>query len=124
MVWEAENAKRFAMVYLVLGIVSVTGVLFFLSTKSGLMALESMTKGASFFGSWQLTSSLLLFGILLIGGTIYAVSKKLIFVFEVLVVIFLALLFGVIALLPQQSLFVQLEKYSASPLGNEFSSSG
>lgn len=116
--------KRFAMVYLTLGLFFVTGVLFFLSTKPGLAVLESMSKGTSFLGSWQLTLSLFLFGGLLMGGTMYAVSKKLISSLELLATIFLTLLFGTIALLPEQNLLVQSRKYSGSALGNEFSSSG
>src|SRR3989338_10896368 len=44
--------KRFALVYSVLGIIFITGMLFFFSTKSGLSFLAYMEKGGSFFGSW------------------------------------------------------------------------
>src|SRR3989338_5988024 len=36
--------KRFSLVYLILGIISITGVLFFLSSKPGLSSLEEMTR--------------------------------------------------------------------------------
>ncbi len=41
------KAKRFASVYLVFGILPATGILFFLSTRPGIEALEAMTAGSS-----------------------------------------------------------------------------
>ena len=117
--------KRFALVYLVLGIIAVTGALFFLSTKPGLSVLAGMTKGATLFGSWQLTVSLILFGIALLGALFYAASQKLMSVFEILAVAVLSLLFGIVALLPQQELFMQSRGYYGGIFsGNELSSIG
>jgi len=98
--------KRFALMYLILGIIPITGILFFLSTKSGLSFLGDMTKGVSFFSSWQITFSLFIFLAALAGVVIYTVAKKIISPFEFIAVMLIALLFGVIALLPQQSLFI------------------
>lgn len=53
--------KRFASVYLALGLITVTGTLFLFSTKLGIFMIGEMTRGTSFFGSWQLTFSLFLF---------------------------------------------------------------
>lgn len=99
--------KRFALVYLVLGIISITGVLFFFSTKPGLSILSEMTKGASFFGSWQITLSLFVFLAALLGTVLYATVKKLVSPFESLAILLLALLFGTLAFLPQQNMFLQ-----------------
>ncbi|MFA4872065.1 MAG: hypothetical protein WC610_03360 [Patescibacteria group bacterium] len=117
--------KRFALVYLVLGIISITGVLFFLSTKPGLSVLGDMTKGVLFFGSWQITLSLLIFLAALVGVALYTMAKKLASPFEFLAVLLLTLLFGIIALLPQQSMFLQAGgSYNFYSGGQELSSSG
>ncbi|MFH1427580.1 MAG: hypothetical protein ABIG60_03570 [Patescibacteria group bacterium] len=98
--------KRFALVYLVLGIIAVVGALFFFSTKPGISVLGEMTQGASFFGSWQLTISLLVFLAGLVGATLYGAAQKLISPFELLAVFALTLLFSVTALLPEQTMFI------------------
>src|SRR3990167_1184689 len=117
--------KRFALVYLVLGIISITGALFFLSSKPGLSVLGEMTKGVSFFGSWQITLSLFIFLVSLVGVALYTIAKKLVSPFEFLAVLLLTFLFGVIALLPQQSMFLQAgNSYSFYSGGQELSSSG
>ncbi|MDP2926730.1 MAG: hypothetical protein Q8N65_01160 [bacterium] len=117
--------KRFALVYLVLGIISITGVLFFFSSKPGLSVLGDMTKGASFFGSWQITLSLFIFLAALAGVAFYTMAKKLVSPFEFLAVLLLTLLFGTMALLPQQSLFLQAgSSYNFYSGGQELSRSG
>src|SRR3989344_1640450 len=99
--------KRFALVYLILGIITVTGSLFFFSTQPGLGVMGEMTKGGSFFGSWQLTLSLFIFLITLIGANLYAVAQKLISPFELMAALILAGLFSLTALLPEQKMFFQ-----------------
>ncbi|PIR70307.1 MAG: hypothetical protein COU46_02215 [Candidatus Niyogibacteria bacterium CG10_big_fil_rev_8_21_14_0_10_42_19] len=117
--------KRFALVYLGLGIISITGVLFFLSTKSGLFVLGDMTKGVSFFGSWRITLSLFIFLAALVGVAFYTMAKKLVSPFEFLAILLLTFLFGVIALLPQQSMFLQVgDSYNYYSGDQELSSSG
>jgi len=117
--------KRFALVYLVLGIIAITGALFFFSTKPGIGIIGEMTKGASFFGSWQLTLSLFVFLIALVGATLYAAAQKLLSPFEMIAVFALTCLFGIIALLPEQTMFVQTgHSYYSYYSGNELSSSG
>lgn len=98
--------KRFALVYLILGIIAVTSVLFFFSTRPGLGAIGAMTRGASFFGSWQLILSLLIFLAAVIGTAFYAAVQKLLSRFELLAVLALTGLFGLTALLPAQIIFV------------------
>jgi len=117
--------KRFALVYLVLGIIAVTGALFFFSTKPGIGVIGEMTKGASFFGSWQLTLSLLVFLASLVGATLWAAAQKLISPFELLAVFALTCLFGITALLPEQTMFVKAgNSYFSYYGGNELSSTG
>lgn len=111
--------KRFALVYLILGIISITGLLFIFSSKPGLGMLAEMTKGAPFFGSWELTTSLLIFFISLAGLTLYLASKKMILLAEAAAVFVLAILFGVTAFLSQQPIFIQSSNYL-----NYYSSSG
>ena len=112
--------RRFALVYLVLGIISVTGLLFFLSTKPGILALEKATEGNLFFSSWQIAFSLFLFAVIFIGILTYAASKKLISVFEILAAALLAALFGVIAFLPEQDLFAKLNIINGMDMNGGF----
>lgn len=99
--------KRFTFVFLVLGIIAITGVLFLFSTEPGLGVLEDMTKGEPFFKSWQITLSLLIFITSIIGVTLYCASKKLISPFELIAIFVFTGLFGLVALLPEQNVFVQ-----------------
>lgn len=116
--------KRFSMVYLVLGLIPITGALFFLSTKYGLMTLEDITKGASFFDSWGITFSLFVFLAFLIGILVYTLSKNLIFKSEALAIGFLVVLFWIITLLPEQAMFLQQKDYYLTYRGAELSRSG
>lgn len=114
--------KRFALVYLILGIIFITGALFIFSSKGGLSMLTEMTKGAIFFGSWEITFSLLFFFVFLIVVSLYSASKKLILFPEVGAVFIVGILFGATAFLPEQSMFIQSGSYTRS--GSELSSSG
>lgn len=116
--------KRFAFVYLILGIISVTGTLFFFSTKFGIGVIGAMTRGASFFGSWQLTLSLFVFFISLVGATLYSAARKLLSPFELLAIFILTCLFGITALVPEQSMFVQGDSYGYYSGGGELSGAG
>ena len=117
--------KRFALVYSVLGIIFITGMLFFFSTKSGLSFLAYMEKGGSFFGSWQITLSLLIFLAALAGAAFYNLTKKLMSPLESLAVLLLTLLFGAIALFPPQNLFFQSSSYlNYYASGRELSGNG
>jgi len=99
--------KRFAVVYLVFGLVFITGILFFLSTKPALSFLEEMTKGETVFNSWQLVISLSVFILLNLGVMLYhfLANKKVFFWSELFSVFVLLLLFVVLIFLPQQSFF-------------------
>ncbi len=107
--------KRFALVYSILGIIAVTGILFFFSTKVGLSVFGAMTKGASILGSWQLTASLAVFLASLLGTALYSTAKKLLSPLELLAVLMLACLFGITALLPEQTVFIQSVRLQDAP---------
>jgi hypothetical protein len=121
---KASKYQSFARVYLIFGIVSVTGILFFLSSKPGLGVLAEMTKGASLLGSWQITISLLVFSFILLGATLYSAGRKLLSLPEAFVVLVLALLFGSLALLPQQNVFIQTGKLLSYYSNNGLSAIG
>ncbi|MFH0755363.1 MAG: hypothetical protein V1910_01715 [bacterium] len=117
--------KRFALVYLVLGIIFITGILFLFSTKPGIGALGEMTKRLSFFNSWQLTLSLFIFFVSLIGITIYSTMQKLLSSYELLAVFTLTCLFGIIAFLPEQTMFISTtHSFNFFSINNELSSIG
>ena len=118
--------KRFALVYLILGIISVTGALFIFSSKPGLGMLAEMTKGVSFVSSWEITTSLLLFFAVLVSLTLYSASKNLILLAETAAIFILAILFGITAFLPQQTIFMQTGNYPGyySGSGSELSANG
>lgn len=116
--------KRFALVYLLLGIITITGALFFFSIKPGIEILGNITKGASLFSSWQITLSLFISITSIIGVTLYSVSKKLISSFELIAVFIFTALFGLIALLPEQNMFIQSGSGYSSYSRSELSGSG
>jgi len=116
--------KRFSLIYLFLGIASVTSALFIFSTMSGIKTLENVTTGASFFGSWEITLSLFVLLLSLCGVLIYTVSKKLMTILEMVAVLLVAFLFGIIAILPAQdtyffssSIHGFYANYELSPIG-------
>jgi hypothetical protein len=116
--------RRFALVYLVLGIIPMTLALYIFSTKGGLFILENMTKGASFLDSLQITLSLLVLFISLAGAMLYAIGIKLMSPFELFAVLLLTVLFGAMALLPQQTMFPQAPPSFFTVGGSELSSNG
>lgn len=111
-IYEKEKKfRRIALIYLILGLIPVTGALFFLSTQEGLASLQEMTKGRSFFASWEITFSLLLFPIVVLGTLVYALSKKLLLNFEAIAIALFTALFAVLIFLPEQNLFFGQQSY-------------
>jgi MFS family permease len=103
--------KRVSIVYSMLGLIPITGALSTLSTGFGLKILEEITKGSSFFSSWEITFFLFVFIAFIIGLLIYTLNKKLIFKQEALIICLLTLLFVIIALLPEQTIFLKTQDY-------------
>jgi hypothetical protein len=116
--------RRFVLVYLVLGIFPMTFVLFIFSTKFGLDLLGKMTKGAPFLDSWQILLSLLVLLISLAGVMMFAIGTKSMSPFEFLAALFLTVLFGAMALLPEQTMFLQSSSTFFTAGGSELSSRG
>lgn len=114
--------KHFARLYSLFGILFVSGILFILSTKLGLSLLENMTKGISLFGSWQIALSLFIFTLSLVGLLFYGLNKKMISLYEVFVVAFFVILFGIIAFLSKQEFFINKGSYDF--FGGELSGAG
>lgn len=98
---------RLAKIYSFLGLSTVTVILFFISTKSGLRFLAELTEGNDFFASWKISLSLLVFFSALVVSLCYAFFKKLILKSEGLVAGFLAIIFIVLLFLPAQQLFLE-----------------
>ncbi len=97
-----EKSRRFALVYLILGIIFVSGLLFFLSAKIGLGRLEDLTGGAPVWVSWQATLSLLILAVALAASVSYSSARRLITWPEAGAVSLLAILFTALVLLPKQ----------------------
>lgn len=114
-----EKYKRFAMVYLIFGIISITGALFFLSTRVGLKFLDEISGGIEFYGEWRISISLILFVVALIGVLFYTLNRKLISTYQAIAVILLAILFCSILFTGGAGMFTDLRKgyiYSSSQL--------
>jgi uncharacterized membrane protein len=98
-----HRGRRFSLVYQLFGIVTVTLILFFFSTKPGLEALGGLTEGAA--GSpWQITASLSVLLAVLAGSLIYSICAGSIFLTETIGVALIAVLFVSIACLPEQDI--------------------
>lgn len=93
--------KRAALTYEVLGIMVMAVMLFLLSSSQGLRFFEESLNGGKFYLSWQITVGLLLLFAALIAAIFYGLAKKLLFTAEAVSIGLLALLFAVIAFLPQ-----------------------
>ncbi len=117
---HGQRAKRFALTYLVLGLVSVTVLLFILSTGFGLEGLEELTRGTPVTDVWQVLLSLTIFVIAIIAVLVVTTMKRLIFPGELAGVLIVAALIGAIAFLPEQSL-VKEHSYG---LSRELTSTG
>lgn len=93
--------KRAATTFEVLGILLVAGVLFTLSSNGGLDFFESMLRGQPFYGVWQMSISLLAIFAVLGTAVIYGLYKRLIYVQEAVTIALYAIVFVVVAFLPQ-----------------------
>jgi len=121
---KREQYKRFALVYMVFGIIAVTLTLFFFSTKTGIDAISEMSGGPSIFHSWQIVISLFILALAILGSTLYAGMHKLLSWPAALSVIAIACLFAVIALLPEQDTFIHGGGWYGSYGSSQLSPSG
>lgn len=120
---EADSRyKRFSLAYLIIGLMAITGGLFFLSTKPGIESIYELTGGDSIFTSLPATMSIILFFGALIIAIFHTGSKKLASRGEILSVLFLAVLFSLFIWLPEQKILLGYEqglsyKYSGKLTG-------
>ncbi|HMO78736.1 MAG TPA: hypothetical protein PJ997_01360 [Candidatus Paceibacterota bacterium] len=118
---QKENMKRLSLVYVVLGVIFVTGQIFFYSNKFGLEILENAIN-ASIFSSWQVAISILFLIILFLGLLIFTNIKKLIHPGEFGWLLLLFVLFVSVLLIQNQniSLFEMTRSgfYSSFELNN------
>lgn len=125
--WQAkrEILKRFSLIYLVWSVVTISGCLFYFSTRAGLMTLHGITKGSSLLNAPPLALS---WGVLLIGlclVIIYGLNKKIVAWYEAVGVLVLAGLFAVITFLPEQTVFVNpSSNWRYFPLRNRLTNQG
>ena len=98
--------KRFAKVYLILGIIAINSALLFLSSEEGLRSFEYMTIGLSFLSSWKITIPLLILAVFLMVLILYSVITKTLSLLEVVFILILILFFGILVFLPQQKIFI------------------
>lgn len=116
-----DKYKRFALVYMILGIFLSVGLLFFFSSKPGLEVLEDASSGEFFWASWRATTSLFVFMIFLVASILYAIKNN-VMGNEAVAVIALVLLFGMVAFVPHQQFFIRGSSYSL--YGRSLSSAG
>ncbi len=103
--------KRFSLVYVVFGIISVTAFLFFLSNRWGMQSLQEMTEGKMIFGSWQITVSFLVIVLSLVLSLGYTFFKKYISKYEAATVACVAGFFVCLPFFPQLQLFETSSAY-------------
>ncbi|MBI2591109.1 MAG: hypothetical protein HYW34_00295 [Candidatus Brennerbacteria bacterium] len=116
--------KRFAMVYFILSLAVITVILFSFSTKIGLSEFQSLFKGESLFGSWQISVSLFVFIVLFLGALFYAVTKGVVAKSEVAALIVLASVFTAIMFIPVGELFIKPTTGYYSSYNNPLSGAG
>lgn len=113
--------KRAATTYEALGILMTAGVLFMLSSNTGLDYFQSLLKGQPFYSSWQLSISLLVMFALLGSTVIYGLYKKLTHIQEACVMGLLAIVFVIVAFLPETQM---RESYNTLSYGLSYSGVG
>ncbi len=105
--WQEKNTKikRFGNIFSLFSILSLTTLVFEISTREGLGLIEVLTEGGSVLDSWQLLSSLfILFSIFILTG-IAAIKRKSILKAEIIAIAVLVFLFSIINFIPEQEIF-------------------
>lgn len=116
--------KRAATAYEGLGILLLAGMLFLLSSNSGLEMFEELLTGKPFYGSWQVSISLLVLVLALASGLYYGFTKKLIYAQEVITITLLSSLLLVIVFLPALSIYDNGNGYYYSYSSSTLTSTG
>lgn len=105
--------KKFSLVYMIFGMVSSLGMIFFLSTEAGMRGIQEMSAGKSIFASWQLSFALIFFAAAIIAAIAYLAlkDKSRAIMHELAGAGILAILFGIMPFLPKQDLFFTKHSY-------------
>lgn len=104
--------KRSGKVYLILGILYITSILFFLSTKGGVLALRETEKGKSLFIYWQVWVPLLILVLSTFFIWIYSAIRKIISTSEAVTTGILMGVFMILPLIPIQNMFLEVRTYT------------
>lgn len=105
------NIKRASLVYRMLGLFSITILLFIASSKSGLDLINTITKGNLFFHSWKLFIAILVIIILFLSCLIFSLRNKLISYAEIFAILLLVIAPLIICFLPEQMIFLTNASY-------------
>ncbi len=106
--WQMQKTawKRFGAAYVVIGLLLANFLLFAFSTQFGLQSLEEIIASGRVFDVWQNTIALFLAGGWAMLTLLYCWSKKIVLIEEASFVLGLFLLFGLLIVLPEQSLII------------------
>lgn len=107
-----ERAKRYSIVYSVLGILLINGLLFFFSTKIGITALEEATRGDSPFSIVSFSVIIFVLVVAIIGSNVYTYVNNSSKWREILAVAILFILFSIILLLSKQNFVLDSSIFS------------
>lgn len=108
------NFKRAGLVYKMLGLFSITILLFIASSKSGLEFLNTITQGSLFFHSWKLLIAILIIISIFIACFYISFRNEYTYFSENLAILILAIVPFVISFLPEQIIFLSNASYYTS----------
>lgn len=109
---HSASWKRFGWSYVALSLLSVTGILFVISTSVGLELFASLFEGEPFFAVWQVAASLLVFVLALLFTAVYALGKHELSTWEAGgIVLFVALMLVLVFIPPQDGFYVPGGEY-------------
>ncbi len=105
------NFKRAGLVYKMLGLFSITILLFITSSKSGLEFLNTITQGSLFFHSYQLSAAISIIIVSFLACLIFSLRNKFISCTEIIAISVLAIIPFIISFLPEQIIFLSSASY-------------
>ena len=108
---QVRPMLRLSLIYKVLGLVSVTVILFVLSSQPGLSMFSTLLKGSSVLNLWFITISLILLAIALITTSVYTVSKRSLSIYELVFVLIIAALAASLVFMPTLSIMSKESAY-------------
>ncbi len=113
--WQMGKSawKRFGVAWVSIGLILVNFLLFVFSTRSGLLVLEEMIGGDRIFDAWQNVISLFVIAVMVAMALLYGCFKKIVLVEEATFAGILFFIFGLLAALPDQSLFESKRQLTA-----------